>query len=222
VDQPFFDARIARPWILLALVNLAAIGSGAWKLYAGAGEIDSLVINVAWAVHNLVILGATIAAACERPQVRAAQRVHARLPAMLRLASGATVRCETRDLGRDGASLALAGNASLRPRDRVWLSLFSFDAERALPAEVLDGAGRDLRLRFAPLSLGEEAHLSRAIFSRADAWVGWTQGHRRDRPLLTLASIAGHGAAGMLRALRLQTRPRALPRRAPSPARSEA
>jgi cellulose synthase (UDP-forming) len=87
---------------------------------------------------------------------------------------------------------------------------------------VLDGAGRELRVRFAPLSLGEEAHLSRAIFSRADAWLGWTEGHRRDRPLLTLASIARHGAAGVLRALYLQARPRALPRRAPTPARSEA
>jgi len=224
VDVPYFDARIALPYILLAAVNLAAIASGAWKLRMGDGELDSLAINAAWALHNLIVLAAAIGAACERPQVRAAQRVPARLPAMLRFADGTTAAAETRDLGRDGASVTLRGVVPMSEREQVWLSIFCFDAEHPLPAEVLDAGGRSVRVRFTSLSLEQEAHLVRAIFSRADAWLGWAEGHRRDRPLLTLLSIARYGAAGIGRALALsmRPRPRALPSRLPVPARGQA
>jgi cellulose synthase (UDP-forming) len=113
----------------------------------------------------------------------------------------------------------------LRPREPVWLSLFCFDAEQPLPAEVLENGGRSLRVRFTPFTLEQEGHLIRAIFSRADAWLGWTDGHRRDRPLLTLASIAHRGFSGLGRAVALSLRPPRRPARplpVPAPARSEA
>src|SRR5438477_12868242 len=90
VDAPYFDVRIALPYLLLTAVNLAALAAGAWKLRMGQGDLDSLAINAAWALHNLIILGAAVGAAGERPQVRAAQRVPARLPAMLRFSDGTT------------------------------------------------------------------------------------------------------------------------------------
>src|SRR3954469_6782668 len=222
VDVPYFDWRIALPWILLAAINVAAIAGGVYKLRTGKGELDSLVINFAWAIHNLVILAATIAAACERPQVRAAHRVPARITAMLRFADGTTARCETRDLGRDGASLVLPAAVRLPRREQVWVSVFSFEGERALPAEILDVTGSAARVRFAPLSLEDEAHLIRAIFSRADAWLGWTDGHERDRPMLTLGRIARAGIAGLSRAVALSVRPRSFPARLSPPVRSEA
>jgi cellulose synthase (UDP-forming) len=224
VDVPYFDVRIALPYILLASVNLTAIAAGAWKLRMGDGELDSLAINAAWALHNLIVLAAAIGAACERPQVRATQRVPARMPAMLRFADGTTAAAETRDLGRDGASVTLRGPVPISEREQVWLSLFCFDAEQPLPAEVLDAGGRSVRVRFTSLSLEQEAHLVRAIFSRADAWLAWADGHRRDRPMLTLLSIARHGVVGVGRALVLsmRPRPRALPSRLPVPARGQA
>jgi len=222
VDAPYFDLRIALPYLLLAVVNLAALAAGAWKLRTGQGDLDSLAINAAWALHNLIILGAAVGAACERPQVRAAQRVPARLPAMLRFSDGTTAAAETRDLGRDGASITLRAPATLSRREQLWLSLFFFDEEQPLPAEVLESGGRSARVRFTALSLEQEAHLVRAIFSRADAWLGWSERHRRDRPLLTLLQIAFHGVAGVGRALALPLRPRALPSGMPAPVRSQA
>jgi cellulose synthase (UDP-forming) len=203
VEQPYFDARVARPFLLLAAVNIAALAAGAWKLYAGTSDVDSLAINLAWAVHNVIILAAAIAAACELPQVRSSHRVRVDLPAMLRLNDGRTLRGETRDLGHDGASVVIAAEARLSQRERVWLSLFTFGQEHPLPAEVVERNSRTVRIRFTALSLDQERHLVRSMFSRADAWLGWTRGHRRDRPLLTLASIARHGFLGVGRAVRL-------------------
>src|SRR3954465_7157724 len=142
VDAPYFDARIALPYLFLAAVNLASLAAGAMKLRTGEGDLDSLAINMAWALHNLIMLAAAIAAACERPQIRSAQRVPARIPAMLRFNDGSTATAETRDLGRHGPSVTLRAPVALSRREDVWVSLFSFDAEQPLPAEVLDVQGR--------------------------------------------------------------------------------
>jgi cellulose synthase (UDP-forming) len=220
IGAPFFDARIARPALVLAAMNVAALLGGVWKLVSGGGEVDSLAINLTWAVHNLVILSAAIAVACERPQARESQRVRVRLPAMLRFADGRTARGETVDLGRDGASIALASPSPLSRQQRVWVSIFSFGEERPLPAAVLGHDGASVRVRFVGLTLEEEAHLVRVLFSRADAWIG-SRRHRREHPLRTLAGIARHGAAGIARAVALSWRPPPvlLPPRAMPPVR---
>jgi cellulose synthase (UDP-forming) len=140
---------------------------------------------------------------------------------MLRFANGRTARGETLDLGRAGAGLALAFAVPVSHRQRVWLSMFSFDDERPLPAEIVEHDGRAVRVRFVGLDLEEEAHLVRVLFSRADAWIGWTRGHVRDRPLRTLAGIARRGAAGIGRAVALSFRapPAIVPPRAVRPVR---
>src|SRR5438105_243904 len=217
-----FDARIATPAILLALVNLAAIAAGAWRLRLGAADVDSLAINVAWALHNVLVLFAAIAVACERPQLRAVHRMPVRLAAMLRLAGGKTISGHTVDLGREGASVALVVKPPAVRRERVWLSLFAFGEERALPATIVARAKKSLRVQFGDLALDEEAHLVRAIFSRADAWIGWDAQHRPDRPLRTLATIARVGFAGVGRAVSLTVRPQARRPRLATQIRSEA
>jgi hypothetical protein len=62
-------------------------------------------------------------------------------------------------------------------------------------------------VQFGELSLDEEAHLVRAIFSRADAWLSADARHRPDRPLRTLATIGRIGFAGVGRALSLTLKP---------------
>lgn len=223
VDRPRFDARVAWPSIALFLVNLAAVAAGAARLALHRGEADSLAVNVAWAVHNLIILSAAIAVACERPQLREAQRVPVRMKAALRFADGSSARAQTRDLGRSGAWLRLSGSApaQLQLGSRVRLSLGSPEPAHALPAQVVETRGEAVRLRFAELTLAQERRLVEAAFSRADAWLGWTKGHRADRPLWTLATIAGRGVAGLARAASLAWPPaRAPARRARVPLRS--
>src|SRR6266568_2817184 len=223
VERGYFDARIARPYLLLLALNVTALAAGGWKLWTHQGDLDSLVINLGWALHNLVILAATLAVACERRQLRASPRVEASLPAMLRFGDGRTARCETRDLSRGGARVSAPAARWLTARERVWLSVFTFDDEHPLPAEVVACDRDAVQLRFAALSAEEEAHLVRTIFSRADAWLGWMDARRRDRPFLTLARIARHGAVGVGRALALGLAPRSAAPRAPAaePVRSE-
>ncbi|MFL5404541.1 MAG: hypothetical protein ACJ79O_01610, partial [Myxococcales bacterium] len=108
---------------------------------------------------------------------------------------------------RDGASVSLVLKPDVVRRERVWLSIFAFGEERALPAIIVGRASKSVRVQFADLSLDEEAHLVRAIFSRADAWLSADARHRPDRPLRTLATIGRVGFAGVGRALSLTLKP---------------
>jgi cellulose synthase (UDP-forming) len=110
------------------------------------------------------------------------------------------------DLGREGASVSFVVKPRVVRRERVWLSIFAFGEERALPATVIARADKSLRVQFGELALDEEAHLVRAIFSRADAWLGWDARHRTDQPLRTLATIARVGISGVGRAMTLGLR----------------
>ncbi len=223
IEEPFFDAAIARPYLALAAVNVAALAAAAWRLSVGTGEADALAINVVWAVHNLVILSATLAAACERRQVRATPRVRSRIPAVVQLGREA-VRCETVDLSRGGACLEMPWRErGLPERARVSIALLApgvAERPRPLPAFVVRDEGGTVRLRFAPLDLEHEAELVRALFSRPDAWLGARAALRRDRPLLTLSSIFLHGLAGVGRVAWLSARAAARPVRPAIPARS--
>jgi cellulose synthase (UDP-forming) len=199
IEEPFFDWRIARPFLVLGGLNLAGAAFGAWRLATGDGELDALLVNLLWVAHNLVIVAATLAVAWEQRQLRASPRVAVRLPAMLRLESGHTVACHTTDLSRGGVRVAAAPTRPVEPGARTWVTLFTVGGEVPLPARVVAADGRGIRARFEPLSPEEESALVQAIFSRADAWVRWGDGRDLDAPVRSLRAVSAHALSGVWR-----------------------
>ena len=198
-ERLFFDWRTALPYAALCLVNLVALGFGIHRFAAGGSAHGVTWVNLAWAIYNLVILGATAAVAWETRQVRARHRVPVELPAMLRLHDDRTVRCTTRDLSLGGANLLTGGERVFAPGDRMHLSiLLAGGDEVPVPVEVVHHDGAQLRLRFSSLGIEEESHLVRAIFSRADAWIGW-RAPGVDRPLRSFLTICGKALAAAVR-----------------------
>jgi len=201
VENAWFDRRIARPNALLLLLNLAGIGFGTWRYVEGAIELDALLINVAWAAYNVLFLGAALAVAYEARQRRRANRLAIELPAMVRLASGHTLRSRTRDLSQGGALLSLPPGHALEPGTALHVSLDVEGEEASLPAVVVTQRDGELRVAFAALDLAQEGALTRAIYSRADAWVDWGDGAERDAPLRSLVRILWHGLRGVVLSL---------------------
>ncbi len=203
IDEPFFDAAIARPYLILVALNLTALAGGAWRAWNGGSQPDALAINVIWAIHNLVILAAALAAACERRQRRASPRIPARLPIALRLGDGSSLACVTLDVSRGGVRVEMPWRKrALRLRESVAVT-FTDEARatRAVPAFVVGDEGATVQLRFAPLELRQETALVRAMFSRPDAWTHAHDALRADVPALTLAGIARYGFSSLARAL---------------------
>lgn len=198
IEKAYFDWTIARPYVVLLLINLVGMAVGVWKLFSSAGdETTTLVINMVWTVYNIILLGASVAVASETRQIRGTPRVAASLPAVIRFENGRTLVCKTEDFSQHGLGLAVPPDADIPMGSRLAVSLFRSDEEGVFPAIVtFSGKGR-LGVKFDNLTLHQQAELASLTFARADAWIAtWGTG-QRDKPLRSLKSVIVIGLRGM-------------------------
>jgi cellulose synthase (UDP-forming) len=198
IEKAYFDWTIARPYVVLLVINLVGFAVGIWKLFSSAGdETTTLVINMVWTTYNVILLGASVAVASETRQIRGTPRVAAALPAVIRFDNGRTLVCKTEDFSQHGLGLAVPADSDIPMGSRLSVSLFRSDEEGVFPAVVtFSGKGR-LGVKFDNLSLRQQAELASLTFARADAWIAtWGTG-QRDKPLRSLWSVIAIGVRGM-------------------------
>ena len=97
---------------------VAAIGIAA-PFALGAFLVGPLLLP-GMTQNAYLFLGATLAVAWEQRQVREAPRIQVSLPSMVRLGSGATLRCQTRDLSLSGAGLTMSRQEPLPAGHPFW------------------------------------------------------------------------------------------------------
>lgn len=198
IEKAYFDWTIARPYVVLLILNLIGIAAGIWKLFSSAGdETTTLVINMVWTIYNIILLGASVAVASETRQIRGTPRVAASLPAVIRFENGRTLVCKTEDFSQHGLGLTVPPDSDIPMGSRLSVSLFRSEEEGVFPAIVtFNGSGR-LGVKFDNLSLHQQAELASLTFARADAWIAtWGVG-QRDKPLRSLKSVVLIGLRGM-------------------------
>ncbi|OZI21151.1 UDP-forming cellulose synthase catalytic subunit [Bordetella genomosp. 9] len=205
IEQSYFDWTMARPYIVLLALNVAGMIAGLTMLALGHGDADvttTICINLAWTVYNIIITSASVAVAAESRQLRNDPRVAAKLPAMVKLANGKTVVCETSDFSQTGLGLLLPDGANVPLHDKVHISIFRGDEEGVFPATVVFSRAERVGLRFDGLSVAQQVQLSQLTFARADTWAsGW--GNRKpDAPLAALAEVTRIGIHGFALVLR--------------------
>jgi cellulose synthase (UDP-forming) len=184
VDADYFDWRTSAPIVILFFANVIGIVLGVIRFFWwNTGELDTVIMNMAWTVFNLIVLGASIAVAREVHQIRDSHRVTVRLPAELTLANGQTVNCEISDFSEGGVGLRAPAGVHLTPNERVTLGVYRGERRFGFPASVAFGGRDHVGLRFDKMTLAQEAQFLQCTFARADAWLRWTQGRDRDRPL---------------------------------------
>jgi cellulose synthase (UDP-forming) len=197
VNQTFFDARIARPFIVLLAFN--ALGllmviprflhiPGLGWLWDGTHP-GTIVTNALWTSFNIVILSVCVAVAREARQTRQHVRINFAAPVRVQLSDGRVVPGQTIDVSSGGLAMELLEGIPANPGEplAVIFPLRTGDAE--LPATVVTIANGVLRMQFDPLTVAEEEMLTMVLFSRADSWLGWGEAREVDRPLRSLGRI---------------------------------
>jgi cellulose synthase (UDP-forming) len=200
IEQSYFDWSIARPYLILLLLNLLGFAVGIWRMVAvgpSSEVFTTLVINMVWTAYNIILTSASLAVASETRQVRSTPRVTAALPAALRFADGKTLVCETDDFSQSGVGLRVPQGLKLETGSQVEVSLFRSDEEGTFPAQVTFSGNGRLGLRFGELSLHQQADLARLTFARADAWIGFWGNRQHDKPLTSLKSVMVIGMRGL-------------------------
>ena len=201
VREEFFDTLIAKPSLVLLLLNFLGVGAGLWRLtWVDPQNIATVWLNLAWTFYNLMILGACVAAANESRQVRGAPRVALQVPATLYFADGHSVRCTTSDFSAGGLGVELPADMQLAQDANVVVALYRGEAESRFATTVRFSKGRRVGLHFAPMTLAQERALVQCTTARADIWAARWGNHPRQgihRVLGHIVSISGTGFRNM-------------------------
>ena len=204
LPRDYFDYKIVRPHLIIMglLVVALVIGITRWIL---SNFVDSevLMLNVAWAIFNLLTIGAAIAVGRETRQLRSSVRLGLEMPGVIYLPDGQSLVSRSRNLSTTGGMFVAARPAEVEINDIIQIELPVGDRTAVLPGRVVAWDGEILRVAFEQLTLRQQRDLVRVVLCRADAWLDWEE-HPVDRPLRSvreiLSSIGGLFVAHNFRA----------------------
>ncbi len=200
VEDSFFDMKIAIPYLILLLLNIAGLILGVVRLlWWNTEEINTVILNMGWITYNLIILGAVVAVAKEKMQKRNYARIPHDLHAVMRLPEGYSVPCRTLNLSEGGGAFELSEKCFMEKDANVEISFLANDHEVALPAKLVRLHGKKARLSFEHLTPAQEDVLTQMIFTRDDAWSEWSECYEQDKPLHSLIEVLSHGLKVLVR-----------------------
>jgi cellulose synthase (UDP-forming) len=192
VEDDYVDWKLARPYLVLLAINLAALLVGLIKLASNEGTVSTLVINLVWVTYNVIIISASANVAKERRQRRSTPRVNCVLAATILLSNGKTIVCETSNFSRNGLALRLLSEIEMPIGEHILVSIFRGGKESVFPGTA-SKRGKTVAVLFKNLTAEQQRELTKMTFSRADNWVNaWGQAER-DVPLHSLSEVLSYG-----------------------------
>ncbi|HVH77911.1 MAG TPA: cellulose biosynthesis cyclic di-GMP-binding regulatory protein BcsB, partial [Stellaceae bacterium] len=189
LPRDYFDYKIVRPHLIIMglLVVALVIGVVRWIL-SDFTDSEVLMLNVAWAIFNLLTIGAAIAVGRETRQLRSSVRLGLEMPSVIYLPDGSSLVGRSRNLSTTGGMFAAPQPADVQADDVIQIELPVGDRTAVLPARVVAWDGEVLRVAFEQLTLRQQRDLVRVVLCRADAWLDWEE-HPVDRPLRSVREI---------------------------------
>ena len=191
VRRTFFDSRIAQPFLVMLIFNIAGLLVAIPRFFIwDTTRRGTVLMNVMWCCFNIVILGVCTAVARELMQRRTTVRLNIVAPLDLQLPGGRLIPAETVDMSNGGAGIRLTEPLDLAPDSEVKLLFPQPPGSIPLRAKVVSLEGESvLRVCFDDLSIAELEVLTMQLYSRADSWLGWGEGRESDNVLRSLGRI---------------------------------
>jgi cellulose synthase (UDP-forming) len=198
VKRTFFDSRIAQPFLILLLLNIAGLVVAIPRFFIwDRNHPGTVLMNVLWCVFNIIILGVCTAVARELRQLRTTARVNVATPLAVKFPDGHSVAARTIDVSSGGTGIRLEEALDVMPGAQVYLAFTHSSVAIDLPATVVTSEGSMLRVCFENLTIEEQEMLTIALFSPADSWLGWGVARQSDNVLRSLGGIFRISLRGM-------------------------
>ncbi len=200
VDSSYFDSRNAMPLILIEVLAIAALLYVPIKLHHQPLDAETVVMVALWNFYNVVLLGAAIAVAWERPQRRRHHRLDREAPVTV-LTDRNVLRGQLRDLSMGGARFKVPGSGPLPAQVRIALgnrlpgarsTMITVDVIRQWET----GTGRLVTGTFADTSPEAQRAIADVLFSGPSSWIG--DQFAFDQPLRAFLQVALTPAAALL------------------------
>ena len=190
VKQTFFDTRIAQPFLIMLLFNMAGLLIAIPRYFIWDRDRPGTVLmNVTWCIFNIVVLGVVTAVARELRQVRTAVRINLVTPVAVKLADGRMVSGETVDMSSGGTSIKFDQRVHFTDGESVHLVFPMPSGACELHGTTVAASDSSLRVKFAALTIAEQEALTRVLYSRADSWLGWGQARESDNVMRSFGRI---------------------------------
>ncbi len=226
VKKTFFDSRIAQPFLILLLFNIAGLVIAIPRfLIWDRDRPGTVLMNVIWCCFNVVILGVCVAVAREMRQLRTTVRIGIVTSVVARMPDGTPISgqtinivtpnhgttrdgrplpAETIDMSSGGTSIRFPEAVDLLPNTQVRLTFPHPAPQTEVPAYVVSSEGSVLRLRFESLTIAEQEVLTMVLYSRADSWLSGAEPRKNDNVLRSMGSIfmiSMHGLGATFKSL---------------------
>ncbi len=206
-----FDRRIARPTRWLLFLNFLGLLITPYRIFVNDPHHPGTVImNLVWILFNMVILGVAAAVAHEQKQRRGSVRIEAKIPVRLDLPDGLRLHTSSIDMSVGGASVILPPHRRFSVGDEFRLAFPDITSDAEISVRVAGIRDAELRLEFSTPTIQEQETLTRALYSRADAWLTSVESKEADRPLKSLGRVvvlSFHGFYQIIRSLLPEKRP---------------
>jgi cellulose synthase (UDP-forming) len=190
LSQTRFDSKIATPTKWMLLLNLYGILVAPYRMFVKDPQHPGTVIaNLIWILFNMVILGVAAAVANEQKQRRESVRIPVTIPVRFRLQDGHQVAGTTMDMSVGGASIKCFGPTHFAMDDVFKMAFPGHGDEEEISVKVVGLGDGELRLEFSVPTIAEQETLTRALYSRADAWLTPEESMEVDRPLKSLLRV---------------------------------
>ena len=191
VSHEYFDARIARPFLVLLGFDLVGLlcaipravqfpvfNATRWlrfvnwpaSIYDG-GHPGTIFMNVLWLLFSVALLGVATAVARESGQRRQSVRITKAVPSDILLPDGYMAQGITCNLSNGGVLARIHGPIHAGVGDPLRFVFPLLDGTATLPATVVAIEEETLRAKFNSLNLQETEALAMILYSRADTWL---------------------------------------------------
>ncbi len=199
VRRTFFDSRIAQPFLVMLLFNIAGLLVAIPRFFIwDTSRRGTVLMNVMWCCFNVIILGVCTAVARELMQRRTTVRINIATPLSIKLPDGRSIAAETVDMSNGGAGIRLSEPLDLAPDSLVYLAFSGTPSATPLHATVVSLEESVLRVSFENLSIAEQEVLTIQLYSRADSWLGWGESRESDNVLRSLGRIFQISMRGLM------------------------
>ena len=215
--QTQFDRKIATPTRWMLILNFCGLLAVPYRLFVTDPQHPGAVImNMVWVLFNIVILGVAAAVAHEQKQRRTSVRIEARIPVHLTMSGGRYINTVSIDMSVGGAAIKIPQNLHFAPGEMLAVAFPSTTGNGEVRAQAIGVVGDTLRVTFILDTIAEQEILTRALYSRADAWLGSANLKEVDRPLISLGRVivlSTHGIYQVCRSIFPERKPAKQPAR---------
>jgi cellulose synthase (UDP-forming) len=193
------------PHLILMILLLTGIVIATNEQVTVGGRLDAYFLSLVWAVFNLILLGAAVEVARERPHKRRHYRIDRSIPCELVFA-GKTLGAKTKNISESGMRMQLDSHEYLPPETRVHLfarygEITEVEGE-IVRNEWLKNGRSDIGIRFHKLSEPVRRSIIRQMFSAEESW------DKIYRPQRSSLQALGHIASSTVRPrIRTEARP---------------